>query len=115
MERINHAETVFFRKIGPVQKNFDVFSWEVVGPDAVIYTGSEFTVDAKGNRHFSGNEKKAVVTDAERSAEMIRYENETGKCSDCCGFGNVVSGWHHKTGLRYKTCARCRGNGRPPQ
>jgi hypothetical protein len=113
--RIDHGETVFYNKIGPVPENFGVFSWERVGPDAVIYTGAEFRIKTKGpdkgGRKFFGEKKQAVVTKAEMEAEKVRYETDTGNCASCCGTGEVFKRWNHKTGTHYKMCKKCNGTG----
>lgn len=61
-----------------------------------------------------GTNRQVVVSDADADAHAAKYE-ATGVCYQCKGTGQQWNGWSRESGVRYCTCERCKGTGKPPQ
>lgn len=60
--------------------------------------------------------QECVVTREEMAFEMSEYERTTGRCADCAGKGERVSGAGVRDGETYRTwkqCCKCGGSGVP--
>lgn len=92
---------------------WEVYAWEVVGPDCVKVTGGVVSrVTKSGRRQWSGKGDVVVVSDATRDKALRAWEESTGSCSTCGGSGREYTGWSRDLGYRYRTCTRCDGNGK---
>lgn len=60
--------------------------------------------------------KSVIFTNREHDEWLSRWEEATGKCSQCApGLpGQEWGGWNHITGTKYNTCSRCKGSGVKP-
>jgi len=60
--------------------------------------------------------QECVVTREEMAFEMAEYERTTGRCADCAGRGERVTGAGVRDGVKYRTwqqCRKCAGSGVP--
>jgi hypothetical protein len=112
---LGHRERVALVKMGNPDGDFRFYEWRCIGPDVLVagcvVTRTYTKGKKKGTPVYDGPRLEAVVTDAEVSAERARFEQETGKCGECCGDGQVFKGWHYQTGASYRPCRVCAGTG----
>ena len=99
--------------------------WEWRSLEAVDKTGQcnmRDTIVTGGVPHTSGPEAKrwkgvpvsrVLVTDADVQAAIDAFEEETGKCAECSGYGTRACGWSAESGTRYRPCEKCGGTGKP--
>jgi len=94
---------------------WEPYRFEVVGKDAIMFTGSIPRLlkrgPRKGEKTWDGKGTRVVVTDAEGQAEQLRYEESTGNCGNCFGKREVFASWDYKTGTKHKECSACSGTG----
>lgn len=107
------------RKVaGP--EGWEVCAWERIGDgNDLVVTGGVPRLLKTGPRKGKPTwrdvpTQKAVVTGAEIEAEKARYEEQTGKCSDCMGKGEVFANWSAADGVKHRRCKRCDGTGERP-
>lgn len=69
----------------------------------------------KGEPDWRGatHEATIVITKADEMARLERWEAETGECSRCDA-GREVIGWSKESGVKTRSCVRCRGTGKAP-
>jgi len=88
-----------------------------------LITGAVCTeVYKKGHRKGQPNWRRrdrstqatVTLTCAEHEIWLHGWEQKTGKCSVCQGFGERVVGWNVDTGIRYAKCKSCGGSGKKP-
>ena len=114
-KRIDFGEIVAKKKLSPLPENWEIYAWELCGPDAVIYTGSECKRGPRsGKRQWYGQKQSAVVTKAEWDAAAKEYERATGFCWVCGGDGQAWKGWSRKDGDYFEFCKKCNGTGKAP-
>jgi hypothetical protein len=114
MNDAHHAEMIARRKIGD-RAGFQFYRWECIGDDMLL-TGcvcdSAYTRGPrKGKPKYDGRPIQAIVSDGELKAERLRYEAETGRCSDCLGIGKTIAS-AGKGGTTYRACSACQGTGK---
>ena len=116
---MTHMDEVAKRKVSG-EDGWEVCGWERIGEgnDFVVEGGVPRMLKAgprKGKKTWRDVPmQKAVVTGDELRAEHSRYEEETGKCGDCYGKGEVFSSWSVTEGTKMKPCRRCGGIGYRP-
>lgn len=94
--------------------NWSYFTWEDIGGALVVKGSEEYRLTKgpnKGRRGWRGPKLTVVVTNEEQESEKRRYEDETGKCYQCQGDGQMWIGWNHESGSRFGTCIICAGTG----
>ena len=114
-----HHGTVATRKAGNIP-GWEPYSFDYGHPDSVqcIIEGSIPRLLKSGpnkgrKTHRDNTEyKRVLVTNAEVYEERVRFERETGYCSECFGSGLQQHGWDRETGRRYKGCSRCGATGK---
>jgi hypothetical protein len=113
---MSHLDEVARRKVsGP--DGWKVCEWERIGDgNDLVVTGGVPRIMKSGPRKGKPTwrdvpTQKAVVTSDELDAEKKRYEEETGKCGDCYGTGEVFASWSSTYGVKIKTCKSCAGSG----
>lgn len=112
-KRIDHGERVALRKIGSPEC-FTVCGWEALDDGGVLYRMKREMPRTDGERRkWTGDEKTACVTRADLDAEMIRHENETGRCAECDGSAQEWAGWSVTDGNKWRPCRRCGATGKP--
>lgn len=116
---MSHLDELARRKVaGP--EGWEVCGWERVGGgnDLIVEGGVPRLLKAgpkKGKKTWRDvPTQKVVVTGAELEAEHARYEEQTGKCGDCYGHGEVFASWSVAEGTKYRPCKRCGGTGERP-
>ncbi len=57
------------------------------------------------------NKETFFVHDDELAETERLWSEETGKCSRCCGSGQVFDSWSRAEGKVTKSCGRCDGTG----
>lgn len=113
-----HWGSAALRKLGHVPEGFEFFQirgtrWGTMlkgGVPTITKTGKN-----KGKKRWAGPLLTALVSDDEFTAELERYETETGRCHECMGEAQVVASWHHIDGTRWAACGRCAGSGKAPE
>lgn len=104
-----HAEAAGKRMLGIDE--FEWFSWESINGGIVLEGGIPY-LDGSGKKKWDTSAaKKVFVSEADARAEYNRYEQETGKCGDCFGKGQVLASWHHINGTTLAECRKCGGSG----
>jgi len=88
-------------------------------PGGVLLTGATSSGvmtrgKRKGTPKWDGPAQKVLVADAERDAEMARYEAETSWCHNCTGSGKTLASCG-TNGTTYRPCRRCGGSGKRPE
>lgn len=95
---------------------WEVYAWDVVGPDCVKVTGGvPSRITKSGRRQWKGKGESVVVSDANMCEALLVWERSTGSCSTCGGDGREYTGWSRDRGFRYVTCRRCGGDGKRRQ
>ena len=116
--RPGHDEAVVRRKLGELPDNWAICGWERIGNDTTVYRGGLYRLLTRGKRKglktWDKVTHRCAVTDAEHSAECLRFEAETGTCATCGGDGQEWAGWHRDNGNYFRKCSRCAGSGKPP-
>lgn len=102
---------IAIRKGKVTDQTFRLFKMEWITDDTMLVEGSA-TVPfksgpRKGKPNYVGTTTKTAVTKAERAAELILYETETGDCSRCLGKGVLANGWTKAGGTIFISCPRC--------
>lgn len=93
---------------------WEIYAWDVVGPDVVRVTGGVPVLNARtGRRSWRGRGDTTTVSDAKRDEALRDWEVRTGSCSGCGGDGREYRGWSKARGFNYRTCTRCGGSGTP--
>jgi hypothetical protein len=103
------------RKLGLQGDQWKVGGWERVESGELIVRigipGTYARGPRKGHDDWRGVQiHTAVVTKAEREAEIARFVAETGLCGACGGSGEEWWGWSKESGSRYQTCGQCQGS-----
>ena len=122
----SHLESVARRKVG-TPPEWEVYRWERVEnklhpasgyDDFIVHGGVPRTIkrgSRKGEKTWVVKQsRRVIVTGDEIKEEYERYEDETHKCGECFGDGEVFAGWSITSGARMKTCKRCGGTGKRP-
>lgn len=91
---------------------WEVFAWEVVGPDVVRVTGGIPIRTKRGRKTWQGKGDTTVVSDQKVKEALNHWEQRCGSCSGCGGDGREYRGWSKARGYRYRTCTRCNGSGK---
>ncbi len=95
---------------------WEVYAWNVVGPDVVEVTGAVPTrISRTGRRSWRGKGDTVCVSDANMRTALLVWEEKCGSCATCGGDGREAHGWSKDKGYRYQTCSRCGGSGKPPK
>lgn len=111
-KRINHMEVVALRKIGN-PTGFTLCGWEILDDDTTVVRMCLELPRVEGEKiRWTGEAKKACVTEAEVKAEEVRYEAETGMCADCGGTKETWAGWSKNEGNKYRPCRKCGATGK---
>lgn len=107
--------------------DWEGYEWEALGVEytgkvqCLKITGAVAPIKTrgknKGQRNWAKMDKStkavAYIKPDEHKVWLAAWENQTGKCCECQGFGEVFAGWNIKTGVRHKQCEKCGGSGRP--
>lgn len=92
---------------------YRLFKMEWITTDTMLVEGSATISFKRGPRkgmpRYVGPSTKTAVTTAERDAERILYERDTGLCAECEGSGRTPRGWSAEGGIDYRPCGTCHG------
>ena len=114
MALIHHIGAVAKRKMNI--EGWEPYSWESVGPDGTLVKGGIPRIlkrgQRKGQKTWDGKGDKVMVVGVEVSAEIARYEKETGNCPSCLGKKETLKSWNHIPGETLMECVLCKGTGK---
>ena len=85
---------------------------EIIGAVAPLKTRGK----NKGAHNWSqldpATKRTVYITVAENEAFVKEWEKKTGLCANCKGDGQEWCGWGRDTGNRFRTCEKCKGEGK---
>lgn len=95
--------------------------WKGGGAHSVmLIKGGIPTLYTRGSNKGKPNPKRyrevreLVVTQSDIDAAHAKWEAETGKCHQCYGVGQRVTGWCKERGETKRDCKRCNATGAAP-